>query len=164
MIEATEMLKKEGRKVKILIAGTGDMETELKQIVKQKCLDDIVIFTGFLSDVRSFLSVLDLQVNASYGTEATSLALLEGMSLGIPAVVSNYGGNPGVIIHGENGYIFESQNSNDLFRYLKKAMDEKEIYEYMQKKSKEIFQQKFTAKMYARNIEKVYEDLFVKKG
>ena len=164
LIEATEMLKKEGRKVKILIAGTGDMETELKQIVKQKCLDDIVIFTGFLSDVRSFLSVLDLQVNASYGTEATSLALLEGMSLGIPAVVSNYGGNPGVITHGENGYIFESQNSNDLFRYLKKAMDEKEIYEYMQKKSKEIFQQKFTAKMYARNIEKVYEDLFVKKG
>ncbi len=164
LIEATEMLKKEGRKVKILIAGTGDMETELKQIVKQKCLDDIVIFTGFLSDVRSFLSVLDLQVNASYGTEATSLALLEGMSLGIPAVVSNYGGNPGVITHGENGYIFESQNSNDLFRYLKKAMDEKEVYEYMQKKSKEIFQQKFTAKMYARNIEKVYEDLFVKKG
>ena len=43
-------------------------------------------------------------------------------------------------------------------------MDEKEVYEYMQKKSKEIFQQKFTAKMYARNIEKVYEDLFVKKG
>ena len=105
-----------------------------------------------------------MQVNASYGTEATSLALLEGMSLGIPAVVSNYGGNPGVITHGENGYIFESQNSNDLFRYLKKAMEEKEIYEYMQKKSKEIFQQKFTAKMYARNIEKVYEDLFVKKG
>ena len=164
LIEAAEMLKKEKRNVKILIAGAGDMETELKQIVKQKCLDDTVIFTGFLSDIRSFLSILDLQVNASYGTEATSLALLEGMSLGIPAVVSNYGENPGVITHGENGYIFESQNSNDLLKYLKKAMDEKEVYQYMQKKSKEIFQQKFTAKMYARNIEKVYEDLFIKKG
>ena len=42
------------------------------------------------------MSITDVQANASFGTEATSLALLEGMSLGIPAVVSDFGGNPGV--------------------------------------------------------------------
>lgn len=164
LIEAAEMLKKEQRAVKILIAGTGEMEQELKELVKQKNLEDTVVFVGFISDVKPFLSVLDLQVNVSYGTEATSLALLEGMSLGIPAVVSNYGGNPGVITHGENGYLFESQNSADLVKYLKKIMDEKEVYQYMQNKSKEIFLKKFTAKTYARNIEKVYQNLFDKKG
>ncbi len=164
LIEAAEMLKKEQRAVKILIAGTGEMEQELKELVKQKNLEDMVVFVGFISDVKPFLSVLDLQVNVSYGTEATSLALLEGMSLGIPAVVSNYGGNPGVITHGENGYLFESQNSADLVKYLKKIMDEKEVYQYMQNKSKEIFLKKFTAKTYARNIEKVYQNLFDKKG
>lgn len=164
LIEAAEMLKKEQRAVKILIAGTGEMEQELKELVKQKNLEDTVVFVGFISDVKPFLSVLDLQVNVSYGTEATSLALLEGMSLGIPAVVSNYGGNPGVITHGENGYLFESQNSADFVKYLKKIMDEKEVYQYMQNKSKEIFLKKFTAKTYARNIEKVYQNLFDKKG
>lgn len=164
LIEAAEQLKKEGRSIKVLIAGTGDMQEELKKSVKQKNLEDVVIFVGFITDVKPFLSILDLQVNASYGTEATSLALLEGMSLGIPAVVSNYGGNPGVITNGENGYLFESQNTNDFVKYLKKIIDEKEVYQYMQKKSKEIFQQKFTAKNYARNIEKVYEGLFEKKG
>ncbi len=164
LIEAAEQLKKEGRSIKVLIAGTGDMQEELKKSVKQKNLEDVVIFVGFITDVKPFLSILDLQVNASYGTEATSLALLEGMSLGIPAVVSNYGGNPGVITNGENGYLFESQNTNDFVKYLKKIIDEKEVYQYMQKKSKEIFQQKFTAKNYARNIEEVYEGLFEKKG
>ena len=164
LIEAAEMLRKEQRAVKILIAGTGEMEQELKELVKQKKLEDTVVFVGFISDVKPFLSVLDLQVNVSYGTEATSLALLEGMSLGIPAVVSNYGGNPGVITHGENGYLFESQNSTDFVKYLKKIMDEKEVYQYMQNKSKEIFLKKFTAKTYARNIEKVYQNLFDKKG
>lgn len=120
LIEAAEQLKKEGRSIKVLIAGTGDMQEELKKSVKQKNLEDVVIFVGFITDVKPFLSILDLQVNASYGTEATSLALLEGMSLGIPAVVSNYGGNPGVITNGENGYLFESQNTNDFVKYLKR--------------------------------------------
>lgn len=164
LIEAAELLQKEQRPVKILIAGTGDMEQKLKEMVKQKNLENTVIFVGFITDVKPFLSILDLQVNASYGTEATSLALLEGMSLGIPAVVSNYGGNPGVITHGENGYLFESKNSADFVNYLKKIMDEKEVYQSMQKKSKEIFLKKFTAKIYARNIEKVYQNLFDKKG
>ena len=162
LIEAAEALKEQ--KMKILIAGTGDMEPKLKEMVKQKKLENTVLFTGFISDVKPFLNILDLQVNVSYGTEATSLALLEGMSLGIPAVVSNYGGNPGVVIHGENGYLFESQNTTDLIKYLKKIMQEKEVYQYMQKKSKEIFQQKFTAQTYARNIEKVYAGLFEKNG
>ena len=160
LIEAAQELKKEGRAFKVLIAGTGENEQTLKTLVKQKQLEDTVIFTGFLSEVRVFLSILDIQANASYGTEATSLALLEGMSIGLPAVVSNYGGNPGVIIHGENGYLFESQNSQDLLNYLKKIMDDTKTYQYMQKRAKEIYQQKFTAKMYARNIEKVYEGLF----
>ena len=160
LIEAAEALKKEGRAFKVLIAGTGENEQALKSLVKQKKLEDRVLFTGFLSDVKGFLSILDIQVNASYGTEATSLALLEGMSMGLPAVVSNYGGNPGVIVHGENGYLFESQSSEDLARYLKKTMDDTEHYQYMQKKAIQIFQQKFTAQMYARNIEKVYEGLF----
>ena len=43
-----------------------------------------------------------------------SLALLEGMSLGIPAVVSDFGGNPGVIKNGQNGYIVPKQNSKAL--------------------------------------------------
>ncbi len=40
------------------------------------------------------MNITDIQVNASYGTEATSLSLLEGMSLGIPAVVSDFEGIP----------------------------------------------------------------------
>jgi hypothetical protein len=30
--------------------------------------------------------MLDVQLNASWGTEATSLSLLEGMSIGLPAM------------------------------------------------------------------------------
>ena len=163
LIEAAERLKQEGYAIKVLIAGTGDQEEALKALIKEKGLENTVVFTGFLSDVAGFLSLLDVQANASYGTEATSLALLEGMSLGIPAVVSRYGGNPGVITHGENGYLFESKNSKALADFLKKMMEDTEAYGYMQKRAKEIFQEKFTAETYARQIEAVYRGLTKRK-
>ncbi|MDD5944532.1 MAG: glycosyltransferase family 4 protein [Clostridia bacterium] len=162
LIEAVEKIKNSGRKIKALIIGTGALEEELKKTVADKGLSDTVIFTGFIKNVNEVLSILDVQINASYGTEATSLSLLEGMSLGIPAVVSDYGGNPGVITHGENGYIFRLKDSDDMAKYILKLMDDKDTYEYMSRRSKEIFNEKFTAEIYARNIEAVYEGLMKK--
>lgn len=160
VIEVAEKLKEKGRKFKILIIGVGNEEENLKKLVKDKNLGDVVKFTGFISDVSRILSVMDLQLNASYGTEATSLALLEGMSLGIPAVVSDYGGNPGVIFPGENGYLFKTKDSEDMLEKIESLMDNKEVFEQMKKNCVEIFENKFTAEIYARNIESVYEGVY----
>lgn len=160
LIEAAEKIVSLGRKIKVLIIGTGALEQSLRKTVAEKGLEDTVLFTGFIKNVNEVLSILDVQANASFGTEATSLSLLEGMSLGIPAVVSNYGGNPGVITHGENGYIFKLKDSGNMAEYIIKLMNEPETYQYMQKKSVEIFNSKFTARIYAKNIENVYTQLW----
>lgn len=162
LIEAAEKIKRSGRKIKVLIIGTGAKEEQLKRNVMEKGLEDTVIFTGFIKNVSEILSVLDVQVNASFGTEATSLSLLEGMSMGIPAVVSDYGGNPGVITHGENGFIFKSKDSDDMAECIIKLIDDDKIRSYMRKRSVEIFNEKFTAEIYARNIEHVYEELMMR--
>ena len=163
LVEAAEILKNKGKNIKVLMIGTGVSESDLKKLVEEKKLQDTVVFTGFISDIRRMLGVMDLQANASYGTEATSLALLEGMSLGIPAVVSNYGGNPGVITHGENGYIFNLKDSKDMAKFIEMMMEDKVQYEYMKKRSVEIFEDKFTAEIYARNIERVYRGVLNKR-
>ena len=104
-VEAADRLLQKGIKARFYIAGTGSYENHLKEKVKNMNRQEQIIFTGFISDVDKLMSITDVQANASFGTEATSLALLEGMSLGIPAVVSDFGGNPGVIKNGQNGYI-----------------------------------------------------------
>ena len=101
-IEAADRLLQKGIKARFYIAGTGSYENHLKEKVKSMNRQEQIIFTGFISDVDKLMSITDVQANASFGTEATSLALLEGMSLGIPAVVSDFGGNPGVICYKQN--------------------------------------------------------------
>lgn len=155
-IEAAKMLLDKGINVRFFIAGTGSYKAVLQEKVKQLGILDKVIFTGFISDVDALMSVTDIQANASYGTEATSLALLEGMSIGVPAVVSDFGGNPGVIKNGINGYVVKKQNSAALADGLEKLLVDNELYSKMSAGAVEIFNETFTAKAMTKNTENYY--------
>ena len=156
ILEAVKSLTDQGRDLRLLIAGTGDFEPELREHAERMGLSDRVAFLGFQSDVAGFLSVLDLQLNASYGTETSSLSVLEGLSMGLPAVVSTYGGNPWLIDDGQDGLLFENRNSADLARCIARLMDEPDTLDSMRGRAVEIFEARFTARIFAQNIEKVY--------
>ncbi len=158
-IDAANELLKSGIKAKFFIAGTGSYEEALKKHTAELGLTENVIFTGFISDVDKLMAVTDVQANASYGTEATSLALLEGMSLGIPAVVSDFGGNPGVIKNGENGFVVPKKNAHALAEGIECLLSDADLYKNMSKNAREIFEKEFTASAMTRNIENIYSEL-----
>ena len=162
-IEAAEMLVDEGVNAKFIIAGTGSYENELKAMVKRLHLEKSVIFTGFITDVDKLMSITDIQVNASYGTEATSLALLEGMSIGVPADVSDFGGTPGVIKDGKNGYVVPKQNRAALKKGIERLLCDDERYNIMSAISKEMFNSTFTAEAMTRNTEEFYNEIIERK-
>ena len=105
------------------------------------------------------LGVLDVQLNASYGTEATSLALLEGMSLGLPTVASNYGGNPWVIRDGEEGLLFPSRNAAALADAMERLIQDEVLRADMGRRAFARFEHEFTGEVFARNTEKIYLDI-----
>lgn len=156
IVNAAEMLAKEGRNFKLLIAGIGNYEEELRQEVAKRHLDDHVRFLGFQNNVAKFLSILDVQLNASYGTETSSLSILEGFSMNVPAIVSDYGGNPWLVDDGENGFLFPTRDAEALCRCIAKVMDEPELRKKMSLRAGEIFEQRFTGRIFAQNIENVY--------
>ena len=156
-IEAADELLKKGYKAKFFIAGTGSYEKHLKEKVLALGREKEIIFTGFLTDVENLLRITDIQVNASYGTEATSLSLLEGMSLGIPAVVSNFGGNTGVIKDGQNGIVVPMKSSEKIADAIGLILSDDWLYNKLSDGSKRIFNEQFTANIMATNTEKIYE-------
>jgi len=156
LLEALKMLRDEGIKVKLLIAGTGDYEKNIREKIAELGIVHDVIMAGFITDVTGIMNILDANMNASFGTEATSLSLLEGMSIGVPAIVSDFGGNPGVVTHGENGLIFETKNANDLYEKLKLFLSDEALRQSMRNKSKKIFDSKFTAQKNTLDIQDVY--------
>lgn len=159
LVDAAKLVKEKGIKAKFLIAGTGDMEAEIKKQIERENLSDTVLMLGFVKEVSEILNITDIQANCSFGTEATSLALLEGMSLRVPAVVTNYGGNPGVIKDGENGFLVPTHNAEAMAEKLCLLLENAELYGKMQTSCERIYNEKFTAEVYARNIENVYKEI-----
>lgn len=156
ILDAAKALKAEGRRFKILIAGAGAFEDEVRKKAAELDLSDCVHFLGFVGDVAALLSILDVQLNASYGTEASSLSLLEGMSIGLPAIVSDYGGNPFVIEHEANGLVFKSLDSVGLAGCIRRLMDEPELRSKTSGGAVRLFNKTFTGQNFAANIERVY--------
>ena len=160
LVEAARLLKQRGvTGFRVLIAGTGAFEKEVAQAVEQSQVGDVVNMLGFRSDVARLLGALDVQLNASYGTEATSLALLEGMSLGLPTIASDYGGNPWVIQDGEQGLLFPSRNAAALADAMERLIKDPALRRDLGRRALERFEREFTGEVFAWNTEKIYLDM-----
>lgn len=160
LVEAARLLKARGQtNFRVLIAGTGAFEAQVARAVREAQVEDVVQMLGFRSDVARLLGALDVQLNASYGTEATSLALLEGMSLGLPTIASDYGGNPWVIRDGEEGILFPSRDAASLADAMERLILNPELRQAMGRRALERFQREFTGEVFARNTEKIYLDI-----
>jgi Glycosyltransferase len=160
-IEAAQILESRGIHAKFIAAGKGTYEETLFEEAKNSATD--VLFPGFIEDPQNLVGITDVSVNASFGTEATSISLLEGMSLGIPAVVSRYGGNPGVIIDGENGILFPVHGSKAMADGIEKLLTDEKLYQKMSKRAKEIFYNTFTAEQMTKRTEEIYVALSQKR-
>ena len=83
--------------------------------------------------------------------------------MGLPAMVSTYGGNPWLIDDGEDGLLFENRNSAHLARCIARLMDEPETLARMRKRAVEVFQSRFTGQIFAQNVEAVYRTVMEEK-
>ena len=158
LVEAVSKLK-DCSNLKFLIAGTGPEEESLKQMVKERGLEDTILFTGFLSDVSRFLYATDVLVNCSYGTEACSLSILEAFSIGIPCIATDYGGNPELVQTDKNGILFPTNDSDALANAIQTLKETPALISRFGQGAKETYQNGFTVELMAKNTEKVYEDL-----
>ncbi|WP_461246933.1 glycosyltransferase family 4 protein [Treponema sp. R6D11] len=140
--------------VQFVIAGVGPIEQELKEYAEGA---SNIKFIGFLNDTGIFHSVSAIQTNFS-STETSNLALIEGMSYGVPAVVSDAGGNPELVQDGENGFICHRENIHAFYNNIKELLQNSELYDKISANAKEVFEKRFTAKEFAKNIERVYNE------
>lgn len=104
LIEAAALLRGQLPGLRVLIAGTGELEAELKCLADRLGVRDTVRFLGFVSDMRAFHDSLDIFALPSLW-EGFGIAQMEAMAAGLPVVAFRVSSIPEVVIHGETGLL-----------------------------------------------------------
>jgi glycosyltransferase involved in cell wall biosynthesis len=74
-------------------------------LIEKLELGDRVIVTGFREDIPDLVNALDVLVHASIEPEPMGRVILEGMTLGKPAVATDHGGPQEIIESGISGFL-----------------------------------------------------------
>ena len=164
LLEAAKNLKAEGREFCILIAGRGNQEQKLREQAQAMGVSDRVQFLGFVEDMAGFLSLLTVQLNCSTQSEACSMSIIEGMSLGLPTVASRCSGNPWLVEDSVTGLLFENNSPEALTTALKKLMDDPALAQELGIAARASYEARFTGEMFAANLERVYSEILKNKG
>lgn len=155
-LKAAEIISREKKDVKFVIAGGGPLESMLKEQAKELGIEARVVFTGFIENIYEILNILDINVISSL-SEALCLSLIEGMSIGKPSVGTDTGGVPEVVRDGHNGFLVPAGDPDKLAAAVLKLIDDPQLRKTMGDRGRTIAAQSFTAAAMANSIEELYE-------
>ena len=86
-----------------LIAGRGDLQNHLQNLIDELNLSDRVKLLGYRTDVAELYAASDVFVFPSF-REGLPVSMMEAMASGLPCVASKIRGNVDLIVDGEGGY------------------------------------------------------------
>lgn len=147
--------KKKVPNIKLLLAGTGALESKYKKQAKELGLDSNIEFLGFRSDIQNLLNLSDIAV-ASSRREGLPVNVMEAMATGLPLVVTNVRGHRDLVINGENGYVIELDNIEEFADSIDKLYRNDMLRSRFARKGIE-FVQKYSLENVLKEMEEIYE-------
>ena len=113
LISAVPELVRRVPGVRVVIGGSGPLESQLRTQAMSLGVSDAIVWPGHVLSMPRFLSALDVFVSPAT-TEAFGIALIEAAAAGVPTVATRVGGVPEVIIDGETGLLVAPHDSTAL--------------------------------------------------
>ena len=97
LIQATDVLKRRGIPMRLLLVGEGSEREALQEEIARLSLENDVFLLGHSDEVPSILAATDLYLSASE-SEGLPFNLMEAMSLGLPILASDVRGQHDLLL------------------------------------------------------------------
>ena len=141
----------------LVMVGDGPDRRRLEDTCTRLGLVERVKFTGFVARPANHLALMDVFLLSSF-TEGTSMTLLEAMSLGIPQVVTDVGGNPEIVRSDETGFLTPCDNADAFASAMVRLYEHPELRERMAQASLQRFDQSFRVDAMVSRYIQAYRD------
>ncbi len=134
VIETFDRLQKKYHHLRLVFAGEGKLLDECKQLVESKELTHKVRFLGYVDDVNTLYRSVDVLVSASK-MEGLPFNVLEALYCGTVVALSDIKGHRDLIADGQNGILFDGNDSDEMYTKLDELFSDDERYRSIQSHS-----------------------------
>ena len=146
--------------LKLIVLGSGPLENELKQYVNHYKLNNV----SFL-EARSGESLYKVVSQAKFIAapsewyEMMGMTVVEGYSMGVPALASNIGGLSEIVIDKETGFLFNAGDVESIKASINRC-EALSVHDYSKMREKAYtFGEGFGEKMYLNKLLNIYQEV-----
>ena len=158
LIDAASLVVKENKSVRFFFVGQGELEPELKTLVKKKGLEGYFIFTGYRDDVSRLLSAFEILVMPSL-FEGLCFAVIEAQAMGVPVIAASVGGMRRSVADGKTGILVPPADSRALAEAILWMLGHPQEAREMGQAGKQHFAELFTQDRMVNNTMDIYKTL-----
>ncbi|WP_017651402.1 glycosyltransferase [Fortiea contorta] len=143
LLEACLLLQAQNyRDYTLLIVGDGPQRDELQVLTNQSGLQNCVQWLGWMEYgvLSAYFQMADVFVFPTL-EDTWGMVVLEAMAFSKPILCSKWAGASEMVVEGENGYIFDPHNPENLAKLMKNFIDNPTLINAMGSKSKQLISQ-----------------------
>lgn len=139
--------------------GNEEHQRELERRIRDLRLEEYVLLTGELADMRPAYAALDVVTSCSVLPEALSGVVIEAMAMGKPVVGTAIGGTPEQVEDGVTGLLVSPGDPHELARALDRLLSDAELRRRMGEAGRRRFLERFEFEGFYRRMLAVYSEL-----
>lgn len=150
-----------------VIIGSGELEVELHELVRDFDIEEIVTFLGpqtqgeVLEQIRHADLFFLPSVTASNGfQEGIPVALMEAMASGVPVVSTRHSGIPELIEHAVSGYLVEERQVEPLADAMAELIINRDIYQRCAEQGRAKIEREFNIETLNRQLSNILSGKF----
>jgi len=161
LLKAFEKVAKKFSDCRLVLAGQGQAEIAMKKYIQTKTIKNQIIFTGHLQnqELLKLLKTAKVAVCPSLWLENSPLSVIESLAVGVPTIASNIGGLPEMIIDGQNGFLIEPGNVEQLANKMTALLTNDKLNEDMGKKAKALSFLRPNPQTHVKQLINIYSEL-----
>lgn len=145
-------------RVCLVLAGDGELRSELAAAARELGIADRVLFAGYLSDVRPALAQCDAYVQPSL-VEGLPIAVLEAMSMGKPVLATAISGTPEIVRHEQTGLCVPPADATALHEAMTRFLEQPAEREAMASRGRELVRREYSLSSLRERLCTLYAEI-----
>ena len=157
-LQAARIVLSRRSDVLFLLIGDGPLRRRVQKLVQARQLGERVRLVGYTSAVADYLAAMDVLVLSSRQSEGCANAVLEGMAMAKPVIVTDVPGNRELVAHEQTGLVVAPENASQLCQAIEDLLDHPDKRKQLATRAQQMVLHAFDMKVMVESYQRLYSE------